>query len=72
MATPNIYADQIEWMCRNLANRDSLVISVHPHNDRGCAVADYLDVVLHVFTPEAREYYRLEQLWGEAPARSVG
>ena len=35
-------------------------------------VADYLDVVLHVFTPQAREYYRLEQLWGEAPARSVG
>ena len=33
---------------------------------------DYLDCVLHVFTPEAREYYRLEQLWGEAPARSVG
>jgi 2-isopropylmalate synthase len=38
-ATPNIYADQIEWMCRNLNNRDSLVISVHPHNDRGTAVA---------------------------------
>lgn len=33
---------------------------------------DYLDCVLHVFTPEARSYYRLEQLWGEAPARSVG
>jgi ribosome-associated protein len=33
---------------------------------------DYLDVVAHIFTPEAREYYRLEQLWGEAPARSVG
>ena len=33
---------------------------------------DYLDVVVHIFTPEAREYYRLEQLWGEAPARSVG
>ena len=33
---------------------------------------DYLDVVVHVFTPEAREYYRLEQLWGEAPAREVG
>src|SRR6516165_187991 len=30
---------------------------------------DYLDVVVHVFTPETREYYRLEQLWGEAPAR---
>jgi ribosome-associated protein len=33
---------------------------------------DYLDVVVHIFTPDAREYYRLEQLWGEAPARSVG
>ncbi len=38
-ATPNVYADQIEWMCRNLSNRESLVISVHPHNDRGTAVA---------------------------------
>jgi ribosome-associated protein len=33
---------------------------------------DYLDCVVHIFTPEAREFYRLEQLWGEAPARSVG
>ena len=32
---------------------------------------DYLDVIVHVFTPEAREYYRLEQLWGEAPKRVV-
>src|SRR5947209_6397310 len=33
---------------------------------------DYLDVVVHVFTPDTREYYRLEQLWGEAPATAVG
>ncbi|MCB1668375.1 MAG: 2-isopropylmalate synthase [Pseudomonadales bacterium] len=39
MATPNIYADQVEWMDRNLARRDSILISVHPHNDRGTAVA---------------------------------
>ncbi|MEV4746749.1 2-isopropylmalate synthase [Streptosporangium sp. NPDC049248] len=39
MSTPNIYADQIEWMHRNLAYRDSIVLSLHPHNDRGTAVA---------------------------------
>ncbi len=39
MATPNVYADSIEWMNRNLARRDSLVLSLHPHNDRGTAVA---------------------------------
>ena len=33
---------------------------------------DYLDVVVHLFTPDAREYYRLEQLWGEAPKRAAG
>ena len=39
MSTPNTYADQIEWMHRNLQRRDSIVLSVHPHNDRGTAVA---------------------------------
>ncbi len=39
MAPPNIYADQIEWMSRRLARRDAIVLSVHPHNDRGCGVA---------------------------------
>ncbi|WP_037387916.1 2-isopropylmalate synthase [Sinorhizobium americanum] len=39
MATPNVYADQIEWMCRNLDNRESLIISLHPHNDRGTGIA---------------------------------
>jgi len=39
MASPNVYADSIEWMHRNLAYRDSVVLSLHPHNDRGTAVA---------------------------------
>jgi len=39
MSTPNIYADQIEWCHRNIARRDSFILSVHPHNDRGSAVA---------------------------------
>ncbi|WP_425294528.1 2-isopropylmalate synthase [Methyloversatilis discipulorum] len=39
VATPNHYADQIEWMHRNLAKRESVILSVHPHNDRGTAVA---------------------------------
>jgi 2-isopropylmalate synthase len=39
MATPNVYADQIEWFARHIAKRDSQIISVHPHNDRGTAVA---------------------------------
>lgn len=39
VTTPNLFADQIEWFCRNLNNRDDVVISVHPHNDRGTAVA---------------------------------
>lgn len=39
VATPNVYADQIEWMHRHLARRDSVILSLHPHNDRGTAVA---------------------------------
>jgi 2-isopropylmalate synthase len=39
MATPNVYADSIEWMCRHLDNRDSVIVSLHPHNDRGTGVA---------------------------------
>ena len=39
MSTPNVHADQIEWFCRNVKKRDSVLISLHPHNDRGCAVA---------------------------------
>ncbi len=37
--TPNVYGDVIEWFCRNIRNRDSVVVSLHPHNDRGCGVA---------------------------------
>ena len=39
MATPNVYADQIEWFCRHVKNRDAVIISLHTHNDRGCGVA---------------------------------
>ncbi len=39
MATPNVYADSIEWMSRSLGRRDSIILSLHPHNDRGTAVA---------------------------------
>ncbi|KAJ5162006.1 hypothetical protein N7492_007398 [Penicillium capsulatum] len=39
MATPNIFADQIEYFCTNMTEREKFVVSVHPHNDRGCAVA---------------------------------
>jgi 2-isopropylmalate synthase len=38
MSSPNLYADQIEWMCRNLENRQNIIVSLHPHNDRGTAV----------------------------------
>ena len=39
MATPNVYADSIEWMSRNLAHRENVILSLHPHNDRGTGVA---------------------------------
>src|SRR5436305_12032666 len=39
VAMPNVYADQIEWICRNIKNRDSLIISLHAHNDRFTGVA---------------------------------
>ena len=39
MATPNLYADSIEWMSRNLNHRDNVILSLHPHNDRGTAIA---------------------------------
>ena len=39
MTTPNVYADQIEWMSRHFTDRDKIVLSIHPHNDRGCGVA---------------------------------
>lgn len=39
VATPNVYADQIEWFCDNIKNRDTIIVSLHTHNDRGCGVA---------------------------------
>ena len=39
MATPNVYADQIEWMCTHFSDRDRVIVSLHTHNDRGCGVA---------------------------------
>jgi ribosome-associated protein len=44
---------------------------VHGERDASWILADYLDVVLHVFTPEARGYYRLEELWGDVPSVEV-
>jgi len=40
LSSPHVYADQVEYMCDNLKYRDSVIVSLHPHNDRGCAVAD--------------------------------
>ena len=48
-----------------------LPASVDGQREASWIVADYLDVVLHIFTPEAREYYRLEELWGDVPSVEV-
>jgi ribosome-associated protein len=49
------------------------VVPRHVHGEQQASwiLADYLDVVLHVFTPEARDYYRLEELWGDVPSVEV-
>jgi ribosome-associated protein len=51
---------------------DTLPRRVEGSGESGWILMDYLDVVVHIFTPETREFYRLEQLWGEAPARIAG
>jgi ribosome-associated protein len=50
---------------------DTLPRRVEGSGQTGWILMDYLDVVVHIFTPETRDFYRLEQLWGEAPARGV-
>ena len=53
--------------------REQKLAPHHVHGEREASwiLADYLDVVLHVFTPEARAYYRLEELWGDVPSVEV-
>jgi ribosome-associated protein len=51
---------------------DTLPRRVEGSADAGWILMDYLDVVVHIFTPQTREFYRLEQLWGEVPARAAG
>jgi ribosome-associated protein len=52
-------------------DHETLPRRVEGSGDAGWILMDYLDVVVHIFTPEAREFYRLEQLWGEAPAQAM-
>ena len=58
---------------QDLKDSDERLLPRRTEGDREARwiLLDYLDCVVHIFTPDAREYYRLEQLWGEAPARSV-
>jgi len=51
---------------------DTLPRRVEGSPDAGWILMDYLDVVVHIFTPDTRAFYRLEQLWGEVPARAAG
>jgi ribosome-associated protein len=51
---------------------DTIPRRVEGSAQAGWILMDYLDVVVHIFTPETREFYRLEQLWGEVPAHAVG
>ncbi len=66
--TKGIYDDVREQLKRE----ERLVPrSVAGEREARWIVADYLDLVLHIFTPDAREYYRLEELWGDVPAERV-
>jgi ribosome-associated protein len=53
-------------------DHDRLPTRVEGTGEAGWILMDYLDVVVHIFTPQTREFYRLEQLWGEVPARAAG
>jgi ribosome-associated protein len=58
---------------RESLKREDRILARHATGDKEATwiLADYLDVVLHVFTPEARAYYRLEELWGDVPSVEV-
>jgi ribosome-associated protein len=64
--------DGIHEELKNKSNERLLPRRTEGDREARWILLDYWDVVVHIFTPEAREYYRLENLWGEAPARSVG
>ena len=53
-------------------DHETLPRRVEGSSDAGWILMDYLDVIVHIFTPQTRDFYRLEQLWGEAPARVAG
>lgn len=57
---------------QGMKQRGVLPRRVEGLNEARWILMDYLDVVVHIFTPDARAFYRLEQLWGEVPARAVG